>query len=147
MFGQMKYAKSMPLIYRFIRKNPLIRFRVRASAIWAAGLIYEGDLNGDPKLEKELLARLNDEAPMPSEAMLVKRMACISLARMGSKGNETISSLWKYHGRAKPFGVLRDGTEYALKRLLDAKFPPPDARVYSSGPWLLEPYEFKPDSE
>ena len=147
MFGQMKYAKSMPLMHRFIRKNPLIRFRVRSSAIWAAGLIYEGDLNGDPKLEKALLERLNDDAPMPPEDNLVKRMACVSLARMGSKGEETISSLWKYHGRTKPFGALRDGTEYALKRLIDEKFPQPDARVYSSGPWLLEAYEFKPDSE
>jgi len=147
MFGQMKYAKAMPLMYRFIRKNPSIRFRVRSSAIWAAGLIYEGDLTGDPKLEEALLARLNDDTPIPPEDNLVKRMACISLARMGSKGNETISSLWKYHGRSKPFGELRDGTEYALKRLIDEKFPQPDARVYSSGPWLLEPYEFKPDSE
>jgi hypothetical protein len=147
MFGQMKYAKSMPLMYHFIRKSPVISYRVRASAIWAAGFIYENDLHGDPQLEKELLARLNDETTMPSEAILVKRMACISLARMGSKGDETISSLWKYHGRTSPFGVLRGGTEYALERLIGEKFPTPDAGVYSSGPWLLEPYEFKPGSE
>ncbi|MFP6587854.1 MAG: hypothetical protein VB814_09420 [Pirellulaceae bacterium] len=147
MFGQMKYSKSMPLMYRFIRKNALIRYRVRASAIWAAGLIYEGDLHGDPQLEKALLERLNDDAPMPPEDQLVKRMACISLARMGSNGEETINSLWKYHRRTKPFGALRDGTEYALGQLIDEKFPTPDARSYSGGPWLLEPYEFKPDSE
>ncbi|MBT4694053.1 MAG: HEAT repeat domain-containing protein [Planctomycetaceae bacterium] len=147
MFGQMKYADSMPLMYRFIRKNGVIRYRVRASAVWAAGLIYEGDLHGDPKLEKALLERLNDDAPMPPEDNLVKRMACVSLARMGSNGEETINSLWKYHGRTKPFGTLRDGTEYALEQLIDEKFPPPDARTYSGGPWLLEPYEFKPDSE
>jgi hypothetical protein len=147
MFGQMKYAKSMPLMYRFIRKNQLIRFRVRASATWAAGLIYEGDLQGDPKLEKILLERLNDDAPMPPEDDLVKRMASISLARIESKGDETINSLWKYHGRTKPFGALRGGTEYALEQLIDEKFPVPDAKIYSTGPWLLEPYEFKPDSE
>jgi HEAT repeat protein len=147
MFGQMKYAKSMPLMYRFIRKNELIRFRVRASAIWAAGLIYEGDLHGDPKLEKILLERLNDDAPMPSEDLLVKRMACVSLARMGSNGEETINSLWKYHGLTKAFGPLRDGTEYALKQLIGEKFPPPVPRSNSGGHWLLEPYEFKPDSE
>ena len=147
MFGQMKYAKSMPLMYRFIRKNQLIRFRVRSSAVWAAGLIYEGDLHGDPKLEKVLLERLNDDAPMPPEDDLVKRMACISLARMESKGTETISSLWKYHGRTKPFGALRGGTEYALERLIAEKFPTPAAKIYSTGPWLLEPYEFKSDSE
>jgi HEAT repeat protein len=147
MFGQMKYADSMPLMYRFIRKNGVIRYRVRASAVWAAGLIYEGDLHGDPKLEKALLERLNDDAPMPPEDNLVKRMACVSLARMGSNGEETINSLWKYHGRTKPFGTLRDGTEYALEQLIDEKFPTPDARTYSGGPWLLEPYEFKPDSE
>jgi hypothetical protein len=147
MFGQMKYADSMPLMYRFIRKNGVIRYRVRASAVWAAGLIYEGDLHGDPKLENALLERLNDDAPMPPEDNLVKRMACVSLARMGSNGEETINSLWKYHGRTKPFGTLRDGTEYALEQLIDEKFPTPDARTYSGGPWLLEPYEFKPDSE
>jgi HEAT repeat protein len=147
MFGQMKYEESMPLMHRFIRKNALIRYRVRASAVWAAGIIYEGDLHGDPKLEKALLERLNDDAPMPPEDNLVKRMACISLARMGSNGEETINSLWKYHRRTKPFGVLRDGTEYALKQLIDEKFPTPDPRSFSGGPWLLEPYEFKPDSE
>ena len=92
MFGQMKYAESMPLMHRFIRKNALIRYRVRASAVWAAGLIYEGDLHGDPKLEKALLERLNDDAPMPPEDNLVKRMACISLTRMGSNGEETINA-------------------------------------------------------
>ena len=147
MFGQMKYAESMPLMHRFIRKNALVRYRVRASAVWAAGLIYEGDLHGDPKLEKVLLERLNDDAPMPPEDNLVKRMACISLARMGSSGEETINSLWKYHRRTKPFGTLRDGTEYALQQLIDEKFPTPDPRSFSGGPWLLEPYEFKPDSE
>ena len=147
MFGQMKYAESMPLMHRFIRKNALIRYRVRASAVWAAGLIYEGDLHGDPKLEKALLERLNDDAPMPPEDNLVKRMACISLTRMGSNGEETINSLWKYHRRTKPFGVLRDGTEYALKQLIGEKFPTPDPRSFSGGPWLLEPYEFKPDNE
>lgn len=147
MFGQMKYAKSMPLMHRFIRKNALIRYRVRASAVWAAGLIYEGDLYGDPKLEEILLERLNDDAPMPPEDNLVKRMACVSLARLGSSGEETINSLWKYHGRTKPFGTLRDGTEYALQQLIDEKFPTPAPRSFSGGPWLLEPYEFKPDSE
>jgi HEAT repeat protein len=147
MFGQMKYAESMPLMHRFIRKNALIRYRVRASAVWAAGLIYEGDLHGDPKLEKALLERLNDDAPMPPEDNLVKRMACISLTRMGSNGEETINSLWKYHRRTKPFGVLRDGTEYALKQLIGEKFPTPDPRSFSGGPWLLEPYEFKLDNE
>ena len=146
MFGQMKYAESMPLMHRFIRKNALIRYRVRASAVWAAGLIYEGDLHGDPKLEKALLERLNDDAPMPPEDNLVKRMACISLTRMGSNGEETINSLWKYHRRTKPFGVLRDGTEYALKQLIGEKFPTPDPRSFSGGPWLLEPYEFKLDN-
>jgi len=147
MFGEMKYAEAMPLMHRFIRKNALIRYRVRASAVWAAGLIYEGDLYGDPSLEKVLLERLNDDAPMPPEDNLVKRMACVSLARMGSNGEETINSLWKYHRRTRPFGTLRDGTEYALKQLIDEKFPTPDARIYTGGPWLLEPYEIKQPSE
>ena len=147
MFGEMKYAEAMPLMHRFIRKNALIRYRVRASAVWAAGLIYEGDLHGDPSLEKVLLERLNDDAPMPPEDNLVKRMACVSLARMGSNGEETINSLWKYHRRTRPFGTLRDGTEYALKQLIDEKFPTPDARTYTGGPWLLEPYEIKQPSE
>jgi hypothetical protein len=55
--------------------------------------------------------------------------------------------LWKYHRRTEPFGTLRDGTEYALQQLIDEKFPTPDPRSFSGGPWLLEPYEFKPDSE
>ena len=116
---------------------------MRASATWAAGLIYEGDLTGDPKLEEALLARLNDEAPMPPEDDLVKRMAAISLARIGSTGEETIKSLWKYYHRTKPFGPLRNGTEYALQRLIGEEFSTPDPKTYTSGPWLIEPYEPK----
>ncbi|MEC7565299.1 MAG: HEAT repeat domain-containing protein [Planctomycetota bacterium] len=140
MFGQMKYRDSIKVLHRFIRKNQLIRFRVRAAATWAAGLIFEGDLAGDPKLEKALLDRLNDDAPMPPEDDLVKRMAAISLARIGSTGEFTISSLWKYYHRTKPFGPLRDGTEYALHRLIGEEFPTPDPKTYTSGPWLIEPY-------
>ena len=148
MFGQMKYKPASGLMQRFTRKEQSLRFRIRAAAAWALGKIWEGDLNGDAGVAPLLYTRLTDEAPIPPEDALVKRMCAISLARLGSDTDQTIAALHKYRkqtlrGDAPSFNSLHTGATWALTELTGEKFPEPVAEDYNEGPWLIEPFDPK----
>ena len=148
MFGQMKYKPASKLLQQFTRKEQALRFRVRASAAWALGKIWEGDLTGDPEVAKLLFTRLTDEAPIPPEDVLVKRMCAIGLARMGSNTPETIAALHKYREQTmrsgEPgFNSLHTGASWALTELTGESFPDPIPEDYNEGPWLLSPFDAK----
>ncbi len=146
MFGQMMYKPASELLQRFTRKEQTLRFRLRASAAWALGKIWEGDLTGNPEVEKLLYTRLTDEAPVPPEDVLVKRMCAISLARIGSDSDETIAALRKYlkdteRGGLPSFNPLHTGAAWALNKLTGEQFPDPLPEDFNEGPWLLEPFD------
>ncbi len=148
MFGQMQYKPASELLQRFTRKEQALRFRVRAAAAWALGKIWEGDLTGAPEVAKLLFTRLTDEAPIPPEDVLVKRMCAIGLARMGSNTPETIAALQKYRVQTmrsgEPgFNSLHTGASWALTELTGETFPDPIPEDYNEGPWLLSPFDAK----
>ena len=148
MFGQMKYKPATPLLMSFTKKVEQLRFRVRASAGWALGKIWEGDLTGAEGLEDLFYTRLTDEAPIPPEDNLVKRMCALGLARIGSGSQKTIDALEEYRQQTIRQGVpsfspLYTGTAWALEKLTGKKYPAPVTGTYNEGPWLIEPFDPK----
>ncbi len=89
MFALMDYFP--PEVERLMRKHvpkttPAVeRFgkEARAAAIWALGHFLAG--RPDKALADELARRLDDNSPMDPEEAVVKRMAAITLGRMGVK--------------------------------------------------------------
>ncbi len=148
MFGQMKYKPATKLLMRFTNKVEQLRFRIRASAGWALGKIWEDDLTGAPGLEDLLYTRLTDEAPIPPEDNLVKRMCAIGLARIGSSNQKTIDALEKYREATTRQGVpsfspLYTGSVWALTKLTGKNYPEPVTETFNEGPWLIQPFELK----
>ena len=148
MFGQMKYKPATQLLMSFTKKVEQLRFRIRASAGWALGKIWEGDLTGAKGLEDLFYTRLTDEAPIPPEDNLVKRMCALGLARIGSGSQKTIDALEEYRQQTIRQGVptfspLYTGTVWALEKLTGKKYPAPVTGTYNEGPWLIEPFDPK----
>lgn len=146
MFGQMKYKPATPLLMRFTKKVEQLRFRIRASAGWALGKIWEDDLTGAPGLEDLFYTRLTDEAPIPPEDNLVKRMCAIGLARIGSNSSKTIDALEEYREQTTRQGVpsfspLYTGSVWALEKLTGKEYPAPVVETFNEGPWLIQPFD------
>ena len=146
MFGQMKYKPATPLLMQFTKKVEQLRFRIRASAGWALGKIWEDDLEGVSGLQDLFLTRLTDEAPIPPEDNLVKRMCAIGLARIGSGNEATIDALELYREQTTRQGVpsfspLYTGSVWALNKLTGKTYPEPVTETFNEGPWLIQPFD------
>ena len=148
MFGQMKYKPATQLLMQFTKKVEQLRFRIRASAGWALGKIWEDDLEGASGLQDLFLTRLTDEAPIPPEDNLVKRMCAIGLARIGSDNEATIDALELYREQTTRRGVpsfspLYTGSVWALTKLTGKTYPDPVTETFNEGPWLIQPFDPK----
>ncbi|NNM88352.1 MAG: HEAT repeat domain-containing protein, partial [Phycisphaerae bacterium] len=82
LFGKTRYRPASGLMEKFIPKHSPYDVTARAAAIWALGKIYAG--NRKSPLVELFQGRLADESLMDPEAPVVRRMAAISLARLGS---------------------------------------------------------------
>jgi len=94
LLGQRKYRPADPVLRRFIPKRGGAT-EARAAAIWALGLIYEGETIDD--LAEALEARLNDVSAIPPEMKEVRSMSAISLGRM--KAKKSLPSLRRFSPR------------------------------------------------
>ena len=139
-FGIAKYAEATKVLETFVKKNGNVRFRIRASATWAMAQILEGD-SDNQRWIKILVDRLNDDAPMPPESPLVKRMAVIALAKMGVDDDKIERNIRELQVSTPEYSVLKDGCHWALNKLYGDPIPPTSDQLVDSGPWLLEPLE------
>ena len=139
-FGVAKYAEATKVLETFVKKNGNVRFRIRASATWAMAQILEGD-SDNQRWIKILVDRLNDDAPMPPESPLVKRMAVIALAKMGVDDDKIERNIRELQVSTPEYSVLKDGCHWALNKLYGDPIPPTSDQLVDSGPWLLEPLE------
>ncbi|MFL2870131.1 MAG: HEAT repeat domain-containing protein [Pirellulaceae bacterium] len=139
-FGLVKYAEATQVLELFVKKNGNVRFRIRAAATWAMAQILEGDSENERWI-KLLLERLNDDAPMPPESPLVKRMAVVALAKMGVDDDKIERNIRDLQVSTPEYSVLKDGCNWALNKLYGDPIPPMPDQLVDSGPWLLEPLE------
>ena len=112
------------------------------------GKIWEDNLEGASGLQDLFLTRLTDEAPIPPEDNLVKRMCAIGLARIGSDNEATIDALELYREQTTRRGVpsfspLYTGSVWALTKLTGKTYPDPVTETFNEGPWLIQPFDPK----
>jgi HEAT repeat protein len=84
---QKHVPKTTPATERFGKE-------ARAAAIWALGHFRAG--RPDKALANELASRINDNSPMDPEEAVVKRMAAITLGRMGVKFSFALGMVERY---------------------------------------------------
>jgi HEAT repeat protein len=90
LLGQQKYRPADALLRRFVPKR-MGANESRAAAVWALGLVHEGENSAD--LAKQLTERL-DDLGVPTEAIPVRLMSAVSLGRM--KAAQSLPSLRTY---------------------------------------------------
>jgi HEAT repeat protein len=138
LLGQQKYAAAEPVLREFIphlAAKP-IGPEARASAIWALGLLHEGQ--AVPDLAAALEARLNDTNSVPPELVEVRYMSAISLARMQAK--TAVASLRKHYSNREPSGnPVNNACGWAIERITGEAYPPPKTIYSHRRDWFLVP--------
>ena len=112
LFGKTRYRPAIGLMEKFIPKHSPFDVTARAAAIWALGRIYAGDKKSP--LVQLFQGRLADQSLMDPEAPMVRRMAAIALARLGSTAS--LSELRGFFGE-EPTSDIGLACRWAIGKL------------------------------
>jgi HEAT repeat protein len=132
-FGNQRYRPAEELMLRYLPKNPQLGAEARAAAVWAIGHLYRDDPSDT--ITSGLADRLDDVTSEPPEDERVRRMAAISLGRMGAE--EAVATLRQYAGPRGSYVAL--ACDWALERLTGESRPPMQPDVITIDDWFLEP--------
>jgi hypothetical protein len=141
LLGQQKDAAADDVLRPFIpHRMDRQMDECRAAAMWAFGMIHEG--KAVPDLAAALEGRLNDAGGgmLFPENSWVRRMAAVSLARMGAK--EALPSLRRHYPAGKPStNIVNNACGWAIEKLTDGKeaMPPPKTTEVEDRNWFLAP--------
>src|SRR5262249_18430416 len=137
--GQQKYARADKVLREFIPRpgNESGGPESRAAAIWALGLIHEGNTDGE--LAGALEGRLNAGTAIPQELPQVRRMCAITLARLGAK--EALPSLRRYCTDRKPSAddPVKNACGWAIGKLTGETMLAPLTIEGTQTDWFLKP--------
>jgi HEAT repeat protein len=139
--GQMKYAPSETLLRRYIPKNYAMGMPSRGAAIWSLGLLHNGV--PDEALAELMVERLTEPGgAIPSEAMVVRVMSAVSIARMQVKSQ--IPRMLKYMGPKVDLVESSLAIRWAVHHMTGELMPGPERPIKSRSGWFLEPLDTKP---
>ena len=133
--GRMRAKEAEPEMLIYVPKNLLNGENSRCAAIWALGWLYAG--NPDRSLGRQLIERVNDNAPIPVESGLVKRICVISLGRM--KAVEYADQFRKSLGKVMSNDKFSFSVRWAVNQMTGEEFPDPIPNTTGSGSWFLDP--------
>jgi HEAT repeat protein len=142
--GQARYQPAEAALAAFIPKTlrPLAPHPVgpepRAAALWALGLLHEGQPTS--RLVAALEDRLTDRETRPPEDGRVRQMAAVSLGRM--KAHSALASLRKSYWAKKPArDPVNNACGWAIQQLTGEAMPPAGTETVSAGSWFLSPID------
>jgi HEAT repeat protein len=137
-FGAQKYRPADGVLRRFIpRADRLLGPESRAAAIWALGLLHEGE--EAPDLVGPLEARLQDMRSIPPEALDVRRMSAVTLGRIKAKG--AVPTLRVFYGGKPGDDPVNNACGWAIQGLTGQAVPPPGTVHKTQRDWFLVPHE------
>ena len=134
--GVLKADDAVPLLARYIPKDPLMGETSRCAAIWALGRIKEGKL--DAELEDAFDKRIRDFSDVDPEFDSIKEKSAIALARM--KAVDTVSELKGIVETTRLSTRLGVAIRWAVKDVTGEDLPPVEPSTMPTGSWFLEPY-------
>jgi HEAT repeat protein len=135
--GQQKYRPAETVLRRFVPKLAFgFAGESRAAAIWALGLILEGQT--DDALASDVEKRLNDTGSIPPEDFRVRWMCAITLGRL--KAKNALPSLENFCRDFKPTqDPVNNACGWAIERITGKTMPPPEAVIRDQRDWFLVP--------
>jgi HEAT repeat protein len=137
-FGQRKYRAADAVLRKFIPKatSLIMGAESRAAAIWALGLIHEGEMIDD--LATALEERLEDVAALPPEDNRVRLMSAFALGRM--KAKRSLPSLRKYFALGElSREPVNNACGWAIAQITGAPLPPGKSIRKMQRNWFLIP--------
>lgn len=136
-FGQMKFRPADALLREYVPKSESLGINSRAAAIWALGHLHAGEL--DPTLVAQFQERLADILSIPPESDEVRRMAAVSLGRMGAE--EALPTLREFYAPDGAVSYVTAACNWAITQLTGEEFPKAKDNLYTESGWFLEPIE------
>jgi HEAT repeat protein len=134
--GQRKYAPAEAVLRRFVPRGAPAGAESRAAAVWALGLLHEGQ--AVPDLARALEERLIEAHGNPPEAQQVGYMSAISLGRMRAKA--TLPRLRTYYFAKEPStDPINNACGWAIEQITGEAMPPPKPIRRLQIDWFLVP--------
>jgi HEAT repeat protein len=141
LLGRERYAPASAVLRQFLPRmeKPMqggICPECRAAAIWALGMIHEGE--ADLKLALALEGRLNDISAPPPEDPRVRVMSAVTLARM--EALNSLPTLRKHYRAKKPtLDPVNNACGWAVEQLTGERMPAPKTIRRRRRDWVLTP--------
>lgn len=127
-FGDQRFSPSEELMRQYIPKNFALGLESRVAAVWALGMLHEGE--PDAELVEAFLGRLRDNGMFP-EIGDVRNMSGVSLGRM--KAESALPDLRQFAGD----GLT--GCQWAVEQMTGEKPPEMKPQIIPIDDWFLAP--------
>jgi HEAT repeat protein len=135
LLGRLKTAQAMPLMEQYIPKNPKFGPASRTAAVWALGVIQEGQPN--EAQAKQLMERAMDIMTSPPEFFSVRRAAVLTLGRLRAKSQ--LAGLKQLIGPTVDNDLLELTVRWSVLQISGEVLPiMPPVTIERTG-WFLEP--------
>jgi HEAT repeat protein len=137
LLGDQKYRPAHPTLHSFVPYPPKAGPEARAAAVWALGVIHEGET--DTRLEPLLEERLKHTGlPLPPEDNRVRRMCAITLGRL--KAKDTLPSLRRYFWQKRAAeDPVNNACGWAIEQITGERMLPPEPIRKPQRDWFLSP--------
>jgi HEAT repeat protein len=138
LLGQRKYRPADAALRKFIPKNTRLGPEARAAAVWALGLIHEGETIDD--LAAALAQRLEDVTAIPPEFTQVRLMSAFTLGRM--KAKKSLPSLRRFFFQGElNRDVINNACGWSIAQILGQPLPPGSPIRQMQRNWFLSPLQ------
>ena len=140
--GYLEHKPMQALCEKQLNKGSIAGINARAAGVWALGMMNRD--GSESPLIGQLIGRLNDRSTDPPEMGLVRRMALMSIARMGAKSE--IDQVHRAYKIDPPMTLIPEAARWALKQLGETDIPPakpPRDATNPVGGWSVAPLEPK----
>lgn len=136
LLGQLRCRAADPLLQRYLPKRSGFAVADRAAAIYALGLIHEGQ-PADAALIATLEERLGDNNPLDPEASEVRRFSAVALGRMrATTSTDLLKMINSMENSTISVGA---STRWALTQITGQPQPALQRVEHIPGPYFLEP--------
>ena len=135
LLGRLKHVAATPLMERYIPKTDQFGDNSRGAAIWALGLIQEGQVN-EP-LARQLIERFKDTNSSPQERFQIRRASVLTLGRI--RAQTQLADLKQFVGEKVENEQMCLTVRSAIQQISGESLPLIPPAIMERTGWFLEP--------
>ncbi len=135
LLGRLKAVAATPLLQPYVPKTFVYGVKSRAAAVWALGVIQEGQVN-EP-LAKQLMERVMDTMSSPPEEYDVRRASVLTLGRL--RATTQLPALKQLIGETVDNDLFELTLRQAVLQISGEVLPIAPPLTFERTGWFLEP--------